>query len=184
MTADTQWPRYQVFEQNAEGRPHSDAGSVHAPDDETAMMTARDVFARRPEVKSLWVVRADRILSRTREELNEGASGKTDEGAANGRALFHVFIKKDHRATHVRAGEIEASTPEGALRRAVGTFAGERPLSLWIVAETDIDRSDPRENAWMFETARGKEYRDQGAYQPEVLMREIRSKTRAGETTP
>ena len=67
--SDTQWARYQVFEQAGADAPHTGAGSIHAADDEMALLTARDVFVRRPECVSQWIVRADRILERTAEEL-------------------------------------------------------------------------------------------------------------------
>jgi ring-1,2-phenylacetyl-CoA epoxidase subunit PaaB len=78
---DTQWPRYQVFLQEKQGEPHQDAGSVHAPDPEMALLNARDVFVRRPECVSLWVVEANRIYSRTAEGLKEqGRRGAREQG--------------------------------------------------------------------------------------------------------
>jgi ring-1,2-phenylacetyl-CoA epoxidase subunit PaaB len=67
--SDTQWPRYEVFEQERPGQPHRNAGAVHAPDPEIALQNARDVFVRRPDSHSLWVAPADQILSRTAEEV-------------------------------------------------------------------------------------------------------------------
>ena len=66
---DTQWNRYQVFVQESEGKPHLDYGSVHAPDPELALLNARDVFARRPDCVSMWVVPVEAIYSNTAEEL-------------------------------------------------------------------------------------------------------------------
>ena len=51
-----QWPLWEVFTQPKSGAPHEHAGSVHAPDAEMAMQNARDVYARRGEAVSLWVV--------------------------------------------------------------------------------------------------------------------------------
>ena len=68
---DSQWPRYEVFQQDREGRPHRNVGSVHAPDPEMAMQNARDVFVRRPACLSLWVVPAGAIFSKTAQELRE-----------------------------------------------------------------------------------------------------------------
>jgi hypothetical protein len=44
--------RFEVFQQERPGRPHRNIGSVHAPDVEMALLNARDVFARRPEILS------------------------------------------------------------------------------------------------------------------------------------
>lgn len=50
------WPLWEVFTQPATGAPHQHAGSVHAPDAELALQNARDVYTRRGEAVSLWVV--------------------------------------------------------------------------------------------------------------------------------
>src|SRR5262245_16462431 len=72
---DTQWPRYEVFEQERPDQPHHNAGAVHAPDAELALQNARDVFVRRPDCYSLWVAPASAIRSWTAEELAAGVPG-------------------------------------------------------------------------------------------------------------
>ena len=54
--AEAQWPLWEVFTQSEQGAPHEHAGSLHATDAEHAMQNARDVYARRGGVISLWVV--------------------------------------------------------------------------------------------------------------------------------
>ena len=61
--ADTQWPLWEVFAQPGDGAPHEHAGSVHAVDAEHAMQNARDVYARRGKVVSLWVVPTEAIVA-------------------------------------------------------------------------------------------------------------------------
>ena len=61
--ADSQWPLWEVFTQEGRGAPHEHAGSVHAPDAELALQNARDVYARRGGVVSLWVVPAIAITA-------------------------------------------------------------------------------------------------------------------------
>ena len=53
---DTQWALWEVFTQEAQGAPHEHAGSVRATDAAHAIQNARDVYARRGRVLSLWVV--------------------------------------------------------------------------------------------------------------------------------
>ena len=53
---DSQWPLWEVFTQGEQGVPHEHAGSLHAVDAEQALQNARDVYARRGGVVSLWVV--------------------------------------------------------------------------------------------------------------------------------
>ncbi len=53
---DTQWQLWEVFTQEAQGAPHEHAGSVRATDAAHAIQNARDVYARRGKVLSMWVV--------------------------------------------------------------------------------------------------------------------------------
>ncbi|NNF01812.1 MAG: 1,2-phenylacetyl-CoA epoxidase subunit B [Bacteroidia bacterium] len=57
------WPVWEVFIQPKTGRPHEHCGSVRAPDPEIALQNARDVYTRRGEGTSIWVVKSDNILA-------------------------------------------------------------------------------------------------------------------------
>ena len=61
--AETQWDLWEVFTQEGQGAPHEHAGSVHAATAEHAMQNARDVYARRGKVVSLWVVPTASIIA-------------------------------------------------------------------------------------------------------------------------
>ena len=61
MSAD--WPLWEVFVRARRGVSHVHAGSVHAPDAELALQHARDLFTRRSEGVSLWVVPAAAITA-------------------------------------------------------------------------------------------------------------------------
>jgi len=63
-----QGPVWEVFTQKKDGEPHEHAGSVHAPDAEIALMNARDVYSRRNEAISIWVVPATAIVASTPED--------------------------------------------------------------------------------------------------------------------
>lgn len=54
---------WEVFTQSKTGASHEHAGSVHAPDAETALQNARDVYTRRGEAVSLWIVPSDAIVA-------------------------------------------------------------------------------------------------------------------------
>ena len=57
MTTKThQWELYEVFVRSRNGLDHIHVGSVHAPDNEMAVMNARDLYTRRMEGVSIWVV--------------------------------------------------------------------------------------------------------------------------------
>jgi ring-1,2-phenylacetyl-CoA epoxidase subunit PaaB len=66
---DSQWPVWEVFIQSKSGQPHKHVGSVHAPDSEVALTNARDVYTRRNEGTSIWVVPAQYITASTPEEV-------------------------------------------------------------------------------------------------------------------
>jgi ring-1,2-phenylacetyl-CoA epoxidase subunit PaaB len=62
------WPLYEVFVRGKRGLNHVHVGSLHAADDRMALTHARDVYTRRNEGVSLWVVRSDLIAASTRDE--------------------------------------------------------------------------------------------------------------------
>jgi ring-1,2-phenylacetyl-CoA epoxidase subunit PaaB len=61
--ADSQGVLWEVFLQEEGGAAHVHAGSVHAPDREMALQNARDVYARRGRIASLWVVESSAIAA-------------------------------------------------------------------------------------------------------------------------
>ena len=58
-----EWPLWEVFIRSKSGLDHKHCGSLHAPDALLALQSARDVFTRRQEGVSIWVVRADHIVA-------------------------------------------------------------------------------------------------------------------------
>lgn len=56
-------PLWEVFIRSRNGVSHKHAGSVHAEDAEMALQAARDVYTRRGEGVSLWVVRSCDIVA-------------------------------------------------------------------------------------------------------------------------
>ena len=65
---DTQWDLWEVFLQPSSGAPHEHAGSLHAPDAEMAIQNARDVYTRRGEAVSIWVVPSTMISATSPSE--------------------------------------------------------------------------------------------------------------------
>lgn len=55
------WPLWEVFVRSSRGLSHVHAGSLHAPDAAMALRNARDLYTRRNEGVSIWVVPADAI---------------------------------------------------------------------------------------------------------------------------
>ena len=55
------WPLWEVFIRSKAGLSHKHAGSLHAADAEMAIENARDVYTRRQEGVSIWVVESKYI---------------------------------------------------------------------------------------------------------------------------
>jgi ring-1,2-phenylacetyl-CoA epoxidase subunit PaaB len=64
-TASTgrEWPLWEVFVRSKSGLDHKHCGSLHAADPKMAIQMARDVYTRRQEGTSVWVVRSDDIVA-------------------------------------------------------------------------------------------------------------------------
>jgi len=58
-----EWPLWEVFIRGQHGLNHRHVGSLHAPDAEAAIHNARDVYTRRNEGVSIWVVPASAITA-------------------------------------------------------------------------------------------------------------------------
>ena len=74
-----EWPLWEVFIRSKNGLEHRHVGSLHAADDVMAMENARDVYTRREEGVSIWVVASNHITasqSDHNEELFEPAKDK------------------------------------------------------------------------------------------------------------
>ena len=78
-TSQRDWPLYEVFIRSRQGLSHVHAGSLHAADERMAIENARDVYTRRNEGTSIWVVRSDLITASApadRGELFDPADNK------------------------------------------------------------------------------------------------------------
>ncbi len=73
------WPLWEIFIRSQHGLAHKHVGSLHAPDAEMAMKNARDVYTRRNEGVSIWVVKSSDITASSpneKEPLFEPANSK------------------------------------------------------------------------------------------------------------
>jgi ring-1,2-phenylacetyl-CoA epoxidase subunit PaaB len=57
------WPLWEVFVRSSRGLSHVHVGSLHAPDEILAVRNARDLYTRRGEGVSVWVVSAAAITT-------------------------------------------------------------------------------------------------------------------------
>jgi len=65
------WPLWEVFIRSKQGLDHKHVGSLHAADSQMAIENARDVYTRRMEGVSIWVVESKHITASNPEEAGE-----------------------------------------------------------------------------------------------------------------
>ena len=82
MTTQNEWPLWEVFVRAKAGLDHKHCGSLHAADSKMAIQLARDVYTRRQEGTSVWVVRSDQIVA--------SVSRSRDSATATSAALLRV----------------------------------------------------------------------------------------------
>ena len=58
-----EWPLWEVFVRSKAGLDHKHCGSLHAADAPMAIQLARDVYTRRQEGVSIWVVPSSSIMA-------------------------------------------------------------------------------------------------------------------------
>ncbi len=174
---DTQWHKYEVFEQERADLPHRNAGSVHAPDGEMALENARDVFVRRPNCLSLWVLPERAVYSKTIEELRNEPPQIADSADVP-RETYLVFQKQGQTAREtyvIYVGEVEAGSPALALAKALEIFPHKDVFVWWVVPNNAILRSQAGDVPTMFDPAHSKYYRNHLAYPVEPIMRKLKS---------
>ena len=79
------WPLWEVFIRSQHGLAHKHVGSLHAADAEMAIRNARDVYTRRVEGVSIWVVPSSEITASDPDEAD---------------AFFESIEKPYRHATH------------------------------------------------------------------------------------
>lgn len=62
------WPLFEIFIRSKNGLNHKHVGSLHAADAHMAIQNARDVYTRRNEGVSLWVVESTHITASNPDE--------------------------------------------------------------------------------------------------------------------
>ena len=60
-STENAWPLWEIFIRSKQGLDHKHAGSLHAADAQMAIEKARDVYTRRQEGISIWVVESKNI---------------------------------------------------------------------------------------------------------------------------
>ncbi len=101
--AQGEWPLWEVFVRSKAGLDHKHCGSLHAADPKLAIQLARDVYTRRQEGTSIWVVRSDQIVASDPAEENYSAlkttvaRGRRVEANARGDVLLGSSIANEFK---------------------------------------------------------------------------------------
>ncbi|MGI4835336.1 MAG: 1,2-phenylacetyl-CoA epoxidase subunit PaaB [Janthinobacterium lividum] len=66
-----EWPLWEVFIRSKQGLDHKHVGSLHAADAAMALQNARDVYTRRLEGVSIWVVESRHIHASNPDDAAE-----------------------------------------------------------------------------------------------------------------
>jgi len=69
--ANKEWALYEVFIRSKNGLNHKHVGSLRAADAKMALENARDVYTRRMEGVSIWVVESNQITASAPEDAEE-----------------------------------------------------------------------------------------------------------------
>jgi len=67
----TEWQLWEIFIRSKQGLDHKHAGSLHAADAQMAIENARDVYTRRMEGVSIWVVESKYIHASSPDEAEQ-----------------------------------------------------------------------------------------------------------------
>jgi ring-1,2-phenylacetyl-CoA epoxidase subunit PaaB len=78
-----------VFVRSRRGLSHQHVGSIHAPDAQLALRNARDVYTRRMEGVSIWVVPSTEITASSPDEKDAFFDPAADK-AYRHPTFFHV----------------------------------------------------------------------------------------------
>lgn len=89
------WKIWEVFIRSKNGLSHKHVGSLHAPDAEMAIKNARDVYTRRGEGISIWVVPSEAITS-SRPDEREALFTPSDDKVYRHPTFYHIPDEVGH----------------------------------------------------------------------------------------
>lgn len=70
MMENNEWPLWEIFIRGKQGLDHKHVGSLRAADSAMAIENARDVYTRRSEGVSIWVVKSAQIVASEPEQAD------------------------------------------------------------------------------------------------------------------
>jgi len=95
MSASDTLPLFEVFVRSRRGLDYKHVGSLHAEDHEMALQHARDVYTRRSEGVSIWVVKSSDIVA-SQEDDRSSFYDPMDDKPYRHATFYHVPEEVKH----------------------------------------------------------------------------------------
>jgi ring-1,2-phenylacetyl-CoA epoxidase subunit PaaB len=83
------WPLWEIFVRSENGLAHKHVGSLHAADAQMAVQNARDLYTRRNEGVSIWVVRSSDVVAADPEE-SDALFAPSEDKSFRHATFYHV----------------------------------------------------------------------------------------------
>lgn len=159
------WPLYEVFIRSKLAHVH--AGSLHAADLEMAMTNARDVYTRRNEGVSIWVIPSDLIFAWNfdgetirAERVYEHPQIAQQTEEHKGAQQWEVFFRTKQGLSHKHVGSIMTDTASKAIGEAIAIYGESLKITnVWVVPSTRINASDPADRESFYDPSENKLFR-------------------------
>ncbi len=90
-----EWPLWEVFVRSKQGLEHKHCGSLHAVDADMALRMARDVYTRRNEGVSIWVVPSSEITASLPQD-HDVNFGPTEDKIYRHPTFYNLPDEVDH----------------------------------------------------------------------------------------
>lgn len=166
-----QFVTFEVFIQKKQGMSFDHVGIVHAPDENLALILAKEQFSRRSTCSGLMVTDTRNVLVSPYTDLEEDVYEQTGieiseafEMSENLEESYNIFHLTRRGKQHKHMGSLTAKSYGEAFQKAKAIFKEEKPvLNVWIIREKDIfDISEHDRDIW--NTLPDKSHRDVTSY--------------------
>lgn len=166
---------FEVFLKKRENLPIEHVGIVHASDEETGFLFAKEQFSRRNTCLEMWIARTKNVFTShfttggrsVYDEVNQSESSKAEK--------YSVFHLKKRGKQHVFAGVVLSDSIDNALSEASKKFSEERVYNVWIVKDSDIYRQSQQD---LWATLPDKGFREAYAYKAGDKLKEFVNRRR------
>ena len=165
-----EWPLWEVFIRSKQGLNHKHVGSLHAVNFDMAIENARDVYTRRMEGVSIWVIESNQL--HTSEPNDQVALSESDNHKIYKHPTFYnlpeelnhnmweVFVQSKQGLNYKHVGSLIALDVEMAIETAREGYTRKMEgVSIWVVQSNQIHANEPDEQDALFEPAHDKTYR-------------------------